>query len=527
MKRSETVLIVENEANMRRVLSALLHRDGYPTLEASDGGQAILALERERIDVVLTDLKMPHMNGIELLEQVRKRFRGIPVILLTAHGTIGSAVEALKHGAFDYLTKPFDPDEIRMVVSKAARTRKLQEAEPILDPEEDPEGLLLGESDALCYVKRLIERVAPTTATVLISGESGTGKELVARSLHLRSERRDLPFVKINCAAIPENLLESELFGHEKGAFTGAAARKPGRFELADTGTLFLDEIGEMPLPAQPKLLRALQDGCFYRVGATRTVTVDVRLIAATNRDLRDAVRVGRFREDLFYRLHVFPIRIPPLRERRQDIPVLAQCFVERAALRLKRPVVGMEPELLDALVAHSWPGNIRELENVIERAVLLADGRMLKHRDLPAELLRELPGAESARLSAPLRERVRAATRRIEREAIIEALQLTNGNVTKAARRLGISRRGLQLKIREGKARERGISVDIPSECNTASGDGSALRMVGYSWDGTLACSAPYDASFSLSFRLTISGTNSLTSAPKRTISRRRDELT
>jgi DNA-binding NtrC family response regulator len=450
MRKSENILIVENEANMRRVLSALLHRHGYATLEAGDGEEAIAVLERERVDVVLTDLRMPRMNGLELLEEVSKRFRGIPVILLTAHGSIGSAVEALKQGAFDFLTKPFDPEEIRMAVSKAVRTRELQEAEPMLEPQEDPEDLLLGASDALQKVKRLILRVAPTPTTVLISGESGTGKELVARSLHLRSSRRDRPFVKINCAAIPENLLESELFGHEKGAFTGASAQKPGRFELADGGTLFLDEIGEMPLSAQPKVLRALQEGCFYRVGGTRTVTVDVRLVAATNRDLRSAVSEGRFREDLFYRLHVVPVRIPTLRERRQDIPLLAQCFVKRSALRLGREIEAIEPEALASLVAHSWPGNIRELENVIERAVLLSDGSSIGPDDLPIELLREQAGGEHLRGAAPLRERVRLETRRIEREAITEALELTSGNVTRAAQQLGISRRGLQLKMRE-----------------------------------------------------------------------------
>ena len=450
MRQEGTVLVVENEANMRRVLTALLRRNGYRTLEAGDGEAALEQLEGERVDAVLSDLKMPRMNGLELVEHMRKRFRPIPVILLTAHGTIGSAVEALKQGAFDYLTKPFDPEEIRQVVSKAVRTRALQESETIADSEEDPEQLLRGESPALRSVKRMLLRVAPTPATVLISGESGTGKELVARSLHLRSPRRSLPFVKINCAAIPEGLLESELFGYEKGAFTGAAARKPGRFELADGGTLFLDEIGEMPLSAQPKLLRAIQEGCFYRVGGTRTITVDVRLVIATNRDLKREVREGRFREDLFYRLNVVPIQLPPLRERREDIPVLARYFVERFAQRLKRTAKEIEPEVLDALAAHSWPGNIRELENVIERMVLLSDQPTLSRRDLPPELLVEPGRSPLSERLPPLRERIRSETRRIEREVILEALEITNGNVTKAARRLGISRRGLQLKMKE-----------------------------------------------------------------------------
>ena len=360
MKAGRTVLIAEDEANMRRVLSALLARDGFRTLEAADGEAALESLAREPVDAILTDLRMPKMNGLELLEVVRRRHPDIPVVMLTAHGTVGSAVEALKRGAFDYLTKPFDPDEIRQVMDKAVSTRRLAAREARLPADEDPEPLLLGESERLREVRHVVERVAPTPATVLIAGESGTGKEIVARSLHRASAVRNGPFVKVNCAAIPDGLLESELFGYEKGAFTGATARKPGRFELADGGTLFLDEIGEMPLAAQPKLLRAIQEGRFYRVGGTETVSVSVRLVAATNKDLRAEVNAGRFREDLFYRLHVVPIELPPLRER------------------------------------------------------------------------------------------IRAATQRIERDAILEALRLTDGNVTRAAKELGLSRRGLQLKMKE-----------------------------------------------------------------------------
>ena len=450
MKAEGTILVVENEDNMRRVLTALLRRNGYKTLEAGDGEAALELLSNERVDAVLSDLRMPRMNGLELVQHMRTRFRPIPVVLLTAYGTIGSAVEALKQGAFDYLTKPFDPDEIRQVLAKAVRTRLLQESETIVDSEEDPEQLLVGKSEALASVKRMLARVAPTPATALITGESGTGKELVARSLHLLSPRREQPFVKINCAAIPEGLLESELFGYEKGAFTGAAARKPGRFELADSGTLFLDEIGEIPLAAQPKLLRAVQEGSFYRVGGTRTITVDVRLVVATNRDLKREVREGRFREDLFYRLNVVPIQLPPLRERREDIPMLAHAFIERFARGLKRPVKDIEPDAIEALVAHAWPGNIRELENVIERCVLFSEQATISLQDLPPELLVERADSTSSGKAPPLRERVRSETRRIERAVIVEALQMTNGNVTKAARRLGISRRGLQLKIKE-----------------------------------------------------------------------------
>ena len=450
MKAEGTILVVENEDNMRRVLTALLRRNGYKTLEAGDGEAALELLSSERVDAVLSDLKMPRMNGLELVQHMRTRFRPIPVILLTAYGTIGSAVEALKQGAFDYLTKPFDPDEIRQVLAKAVRTRLLEESETIVNSEADPVQLLVGESAALAGVKRMLARVAPTPATALITGESGTGKELVARGLHLLSPRREQAFIKINCAAIPEALLESELFGYEKGAFTGAAARKPGRFELADGGTLFLDEIGEMPLAAQPKLLRAIQEGCFYRVGGTRTITVDVRLVVATNRDLTREVKEGRFREDLYYRLNVVPIQLPPLRERREDIPVLARSFVERFARHLKRPVKDIEPDAIEALVAHAWPGNIRELENVIERCVLFSEQPTISRQDLPPELLAEAGNSTAPGKAPPLRERVRSETRRIERAVILEALEATNGNITQAARRLGISRRGLQLKMKE-----------------------------------------------------------------------------
>ena len=451
MKRDATILIVDDEANMRRVLAALIKKQGYRVVEAGDGEAALAALDADDVDAVISDLRMPRMNGLELLDATREEYPGLPLVLLTAHGTIGSAVEALKRGAFDYLTKPFDPDEIEQVLAKAVRTHALERAEARIPRSlADPDELLVGSSAALAEVKRVTERVAETPATVLITGESGTGKELVARRLHLLSERRERPFVKINCAAIPEGLLESELFGHEKGAFTGAATRKPGRFELADRGTLFLDEIGEMPLSAQPKLLRAIQENRFYRVGGTTTVEVDVRLVAATNRDLEREVREGGFREDLFYRLNVVPVRLPPLRERREDIPDLVARFAERSSARLRDAPVTFSDAALEVLRARPWPGNIRELENAVERAVLLAEGPLIRPDDLPAEY-RDTRGAPPCGgETAPLKARVRSATRRIEREAILEALARTEGNVTQAARDLGLSRRGLQLKMRE-----------------------------------------------------------------------------
>jgi two-component system, NtrC family, response regulator AtoC len=450
VKREETILIVDDEQNVQRVLRGLLRREGYRTIEATDGSAALDVLSQQRVDAVLTDLRMPHMNGMELLEEIQRRQLGVPVILLTAHGTIGGAVEALKHGAFDYLTKPFEPEEIHHVIAKAVRTRVLQDAETTIAPGDDPQNLLLGNSESLARVLEMIERVAATPATVLVTGESGTGKELVARSLHMRSPRVSRPFIKINCAAIPEPLLESELFGHERGAFTGAMRRKLGRFELADTGTLFLDEIGEMPMTAQPKLLRAIQEGAFFHVGGTHTITVDVRLIAATNRNLEREVAEGRFREDLFYRLNVLPIHLPPLRERREDIPALAQLFLERFARRHRAAVEGIDPRAMELLVGFHWPGNIRELENVIERAVLLARSLQLGVEDLPGELTHGKPGRAPRSGLSPLKDRIKSATRRIEREAILETLEATSGNVTQAARMLGLSRRGLQLKMRE-----------------------------------------------------------------------------
>jgi DNA-binding NtrC family response regulator len=445
--RTPAILIVEDERNMRRVLRGLLEREGYAVREAPDGGAA-LRERLEELDLVLTDLKMPHMNGLELLAELRHRDPRLPVVLLTAFGTVGSAVEALKQGALDYLTKPFDPEELLRAVAKGARLRERQRVQASPDLEDDPETLLAGSTAAVVEVRRRIERAAPTTATVLLTGESGTGKEIVARALWRRSPRHDGPFVKTNCAAIPEPLFESELFGHERGAFTGARERKPGRFELADKGTLFLDEVGEMPLAVQPKLLRALQEQSFFRVGGVETVQVDVRVLAATNRPLDADVRSGRFREDLYYRLNVVPIHLPPLRERPEDIPRLAEFFMRRAARRHQKSVEGFDPAALAALRSHPWPGNLRELENAVEQAVLFADGPSVCARDLPVG---GSPAEPSALERPPgLRERIREATRLLERKAIEQALQATHGNVTRAARALGLSRRGLQLKMKE-----------------------------------------------------------------------------
>ncbi len=461
------VLVVDDEANMRRVLSEMVRREGCDVLTAEDGEAALAALRDHHVDLVITDLRMPKLDGMGLLRQVLAAYPGLPVLMITAHGTVDNAVEALKMGAFDYLTKPFDKHEIQAVVRKALRTRELGEAdvtpfEPRRDERASRHGII-GGSEPILAVYALLDRVADTPSTVLITGESGTGKELVARALHEGSSRRDRPFIKVNCAAIPKDLMESELFGYERGAFTGAVTSKPGRFELASGGTLFLDEIGEIPVEMQVKLLRVLQEGEFERVGGIKTLRVDVRLVAATNRDLKREIAHGHFREDVYYRLNVVPIVLPPLRERTTDIPLLAQAFLRKLAERLKKSVSGIEPAAMARLLGYAWPGNVRELENVLERAVLFADGAEIREDDLPVEIHAHHARAHldvttdgPAHPVGGLKEQVKAATSRLERDIIVRALEQTAGNVTHAARLLQISRKGLQLKMKELGLRER-----------------------------------------------------------------------
>jgi two-component system, NtrC family, response regulator AtoC len=470
------ILVVDDEPNLRRVLSAQLERDGYDVHTAEDGEQALSILKEHHIDLVITDLRMPRIDGMELLRRAQKIDAELPVVMITAHGTVDNAVEALKSGAFDYLTKPFDQVEVRTIVAKALRTRDLSATEASRPFHEIPvEGArygIIGQSASIMDLYAVLDRVADTPTTVLITGESGTGKELVARALHESSSRSDKSFIKVNCAAIPKDLMESELFGYERGAFTGAVGSKPGRFELASTGTLFLDEIGSIPVEMQVKLLRALQESEFERVGGVRTIRVDVRLIAATNSDLKKEIAQGSFREDLYYRLNVVPIRLPSLRERASDIPLLVTHFIRKFNVRLKKAIDGVEPAALSRLTSYPWPGNIRELENVIERAVLFCDGDELHLSDLPAEVRGSgaagsfdasstpAPPPSSESSSGPsdgLKEQVKAAMSRLERELIVRALEQTSGNVTHAARLLKISRKGLQLKMKELGLREQG----------------------------------------------------------------------
>ena len=456
------VLIVDDELNIRRVLAAMLKRDGYEVTAAADGEQALAVMARAPVQVVVTDLVMPRLDGLSLLRRVAADYPDVPVIVITAHGTVDSAVAALKAGAFDFITKPFEQDELKKVIAKAARAHEIERQNvhgPSAEGEKPP---LVGQSPAMRQVYEVIGKVADSPSTVLVTGESGTGKELVAQALHRGSPRRDKPLIKVNCAAIPKDLVESELFGYEKGAFTGAVGSKPGRFELADGGTLFLDEIGEIPLEMQVKLLRALQESEFERVGGIKTIRVDVRLITATNRDLKALIADGRFREDLYYRLNVVPMALPPLRDRKEDIPLLVQHFIEKYDRRLGKRVEGIEDDALQLLLSYSWPGNIRELENLMERSVLFADGPLILASSLPDSLRERAPGPQApiaavgplgaiaAPSGASMKEIVRHAQAELEKELITRALEETGGNVTRAAKRLQISRKSLQVKMKE-----------------------------------------------------------------------------
>src|SRR5256884_2067191 len=369
---ADRVLVVDDEQSLRKVLAATVQREGYEVQVASDGEEALAALDRDGADVVVTDLVMPRMDGLSLLRKVVVSHPDVPVIVVTAHGRVDSAVEAMKAGAFDFVTKPFEHSELKAIIAKAARQSDLNARNVIPDDPKYRE--IKGTGTRMQEVQEIIKKVADAPSTVLIQGESGTGKELVATALHEKSSRRDKPFIKINCAAIPRELVEAELFGFEKGAFTGAVQSKPGRFELADGGTLFLDEIGEIPLEMQVKLLRAIQESEFERVGGVKTTRVEVRLIAATSRDLTREIAAGRFREDLYYRLNVVPLHLPPLRERREDIPLLVEHFRQKYNARLKKNVERIEDDALAALSRSSLPGNIPAPEKVLQRTILFAE---------------------------------------------------------------------------------------------------------------------------------------------------------
>jgi Nif-specific regulatory protein len=446
------ILVAEDEQNLREGIATAFRDRGWLVTEACDGTQAIDRLEQEVFDVVVTDYKMPERSGLEVLKRCKMVSEGSVALIMTAYGTVESAVEAMKAGAYDYLLKPFDLEELEMKVERALEHRRLLARLQVYDRESIIPRFenIIGESPQMKDVFKTIEKVARSNATVLILGETGVGKELVAEALHRNSSRGDRPFVKMNCAALHENLLESELFGHEKGAFTGADRQRTGRFELANDGTLFLDEIGNMAPSTQAKVLRVLQEREFERLGGSRTIKVDVRLVAATNKNLEEAIGRGEFREDLYYRLNVVTIRVPPLRERKEDLVPLAAFFIDRFAAELKKDVRGLDPGAVRALKRHTWPGNIRELENMIERAVLMAEGHYVT-----ADELNVVAGAGAGTASpegaASMNFRLPpngVNLEDLEKQAILEALRINNWVQKDAARFLGISSRVMNYKV-------------------------------------------------------------------------------
>jgi DNA-binding NtrC family response regulator len=453
------ILIVEDKDSLRAMLRHALERQGHAVVEARDQPEAVKLLQQMQPALVLSDLRLPAGDGFGVLRASKEIDADVPVIVMTAYGSIEDAVAAMKEGALDFLAKPVDPDHLLLLVSRALERRRIVTENLLLKEElavRRGAPLLVGEDPSLRKVFAALQRAASTDMTVLLEGESGTGKELFARSLHALSPRTNEPFVAINCAAIPENLLETELFGHEKGAFTGAIARKLGKFEMAHHGTLFLDEIGDLPISLQAKILRALEEKRFERVGGTASVQVDVRLVAATNKGLRAAVAARRFREDLYFRLSVFPITVPPLRERPGDIPTLARYFVDRFCRDLKKSSFTLSPESLEQLVAYRWPGNVRELQNCIERAVILADGDTILPRHLHLSFVDATPEQaerspwESIDLSGTLNEVSRRVTAEAERRKIAEVLREADGNKGRAAELLQVSYKTLLAKLKE-----------------------------------------------------------------------------
>jgi DNA-binding NtrC family response regulator len=441
------ILVVDDDAPTREALAAGLKKMGHEIIVAGAGGAALEEVRRQPVDLAIIDLKLPDMEGTALFEALRILRPEAMAIMISGHATVDEAVSALKKGIYDFITKDFRMHELRKVVSKALETQQLLvENQRLREALQDrgPTGRIIGRGPALLKVIHLVNQIAPMKSTVLLTGESGVGKELVAEAIHHQSPRKGKPFVKLNCGALPEGLIESELFGHEKGAFTGAIQQRKGRFELADGGTIFLDEISEMPPATQVKLLRVLQEGEFERVGGTQTLKVDVRVIAATNVDLEAAVATGKFRKDLFYRMHVIHLEIPPLRARVEDIPMLALHFLDKFCLENNRPAMGFAPEAMSALKRYDWPGNVRELQNAVERAVALCRGNMVELEDLPDEIRRHSPADD--KITIP----VGASMEEIERLAITQTLRKTGGDKELSARLLGIGLATLYRRLKE-----------------------------------------------------------------------------
>ena len=448
----DTILIVDDEKNYLLVLEALLGPQGYEIITVNNAHDALRSVREADLDLVITDVKMPGMNGIELLEECKKIKPELPVIIMTAYGSIEMAVDAMKKNAYDYITKPFQNEQLKLTVKKALDNYRLIKQNKLLSQALSDRfryGNMVGKSKPILKIYDIIDKVAQSKASVLITGPSGTGKELIAKSIHYGGSRKDRPFVSINCGALTETLLESELFGHERGAFTGAVALKKGRFELADGGTLFLDEVGNMPPPLQVKLLRVLQEMEFERVGGTRTIKVDVRVLSASNRDIKDDVAEGIFREDLFYRLNVIQIEVPPLRERADDIPLLVKHFIEKYISDEDKGPIELSPEVWKAFYTYAWPGNVRELENVIERAVVLSSGGVVTVEELPEEMIGTEAELDVDRFIPP-NVPLPTALERIEEKLIRRALDQCSNVQSHAAEMLGITKSLIQHKMKK-----------------------------------------------------------------------------
>ncbi len=453
-QQNPTILIADDDKSHRLMLTTMMQEWGFRTQEAGDGKQALDIIRATPVDLILMDMRMPNMDGIESTRAIARHNPAIPIVIVTAYSSIPTAVEAMKSGAFDYVTKPIDFEALRLVMNRAMEhTRLIDENERL---RRQLAGLqaadMTGESPAMRKLMEMISLVAPAEATVLITGESGTGKGLVARTIHANSSRKEKPLVEVNCAAIPENLVESELFGHEKGAFTGADKLRKGRFSMAHSGTIFLDEIGELPLAMQAKLLRVIQEGEIQRVGSDSAIPVDVRILAATNRKIEKMVSDGVFREDLYYRLNVFALHVPPLKERVEDIPALAQTFLTRFSKKNRKTVRGIAPRAMDLLLRYTWPGNVRELENAMERAVILLQGEYVSPAELPLPLqvLEQESDTCPPCPALPDDRGKDTSLADIEKETILQKLQESGGNKSEAARRLGITRRTLKLKLKK-----------------------------------------------------------------------------